>query len=76
MIWWEVAPVKDNEFWSEIDVDMVNSEQAYEEQDGIDRKDCSGDHERSGKLLQNGTRHSKEEHKTVQGVVDVVIVGD
>ena len=55
---------------------MVHSEQADKEKYSIDCKDCSRDHERSGKLLQNGTRHCKEKHKTVQDVVDIVIVGD
>ena len=55
---------------------MVDSEQTDEEQDGVDRKDSSGNHESSGKLLQNCARHCKEKRKTVEDVVDIVVVGD
>ena len=70
------TPVKDDQFWSEIDVDVVHSEQTDKEQDGIESKDCSGDHEGFGKLFQCGTCHCKEKDKSVKDVVDIVVVGD
>ena len=68
------VPVEYDKFGSEVDVDVVHSEQTDKQKDGVEGKDSSGDHESCRKLLQQTACHCAKKYKAVQGVVDVVEV--
>ena len=68
------VPVEYDKFGSEVDVDVVHSEQTDKQKDGVEGKDSSGDHESCRKLLQQTACHCEKKNKAVEGVVHVVEV--
>ena len=68
------VPVEYDKFGSEVDVDVVHSEQTDKQKDGVEGKDSSSDHESFRKLLQQSACHREKKYKAVEGVVHVVEV--
>ena len=68
------VPVEYDKFGSEVDVDVVDSEQTDKQKDGVEGKDSSSDHESCRKLLQQSACHREKKYKAVEGVVDIVEV--
>ena len=68
------VPVEYDKLGSEVDVDVVDSEQTDKQKDGVEGKDSSSDHESCRKLLQQSACHREKKYKAVEGVVHVVEV--